>query len=89
MTKYYVRTSEYGEFWFRNDRRNRVFGPAITYPSNGQPGKSEWWYKDDKFHRKGGPAVTEPDGEVFYYLNGVLYTKEEYDEVLREDYSIQ
>jgi hypothetical protein len=30
-------------------------------------------------HREDGPARIWPDGDVWYYLNGIEYTKEEYE----------
>ena len=39
-------------------------------------------YKNEKgqWHREDGPAVEWPDGDVWYYLNGVAYSKKDWEE---------
>lgn len=41
------------------------------------------YYTDNKFHREDGPAVIDPDKEPGYYLEGVKYSKEEWEKKLR------
>lgn len=71
-----------GELWYMPSPYiilHRLFGPAAT--SNG----NLIWVQYNKRHRVNGPAVIFSDGGVAYYLNGESYTKDRYDEVLREN----
>lgn len=48
-------------------------------------GNEEWeaYYKNGKLHRLTGPAVIDYDEEE-YWINGKQYTKEEFDEFLKD-----
>ena len=80
MTKYYVKINPEGEFWRLPGPYvilHRVFGPAAT--SKGDL----IWIRYNKRHRENGPAIIFSDGGVAYYLDGESYTKDRYDELLR------
>ena len=52
------------KFWYMNDQRHRVDGPAIEY-ANGD----KYWYMYGKLHRTDGPAIENADGTKEWYLN--------------------
>ena len=37
------------------------------------------WYKDDKLHREDEPAVAWTDGCKYWFIDGKLLTKEEFN----------
>lgn len=83
MTKYYVKIIQFSEFWCIDpqfDISHRVFGPASKLWKG-----ALYWYQNDELHRENGPAVIYPDGNAHYWLRGVLYKKDQYDEILRGD----
>lgn len=41
--------------------------------------------KDNKLHNAEGPAVVYPDGRQEYYLNGILYTKDEFKKLKKAE----
>ncbi len=43
-----------------------------------QTGINTRYYKDNKLHRIDGPAIIHADGDVSYYIEGVLHTMLEY-----------
>jgi hypothetical protein len=44
-------------------------------------GTEEWFKKDSRVrHRENGPAFIYPSGRVEWWLNGVEYRKDEYDQ---------
>lgn len=47
----------------------------------------EYWNLDGHSHRLGGPAVIYPSGSVTYYLNGILYMKDQHGQILRTNQS--
>lgn len=40
------------------------------------------WWKDDLIHREDGPAIEYEDGSKKWFLNGVEYTEEEFNQWL-------
>lgn len=61
-------------------------------------GTDEFWYKDPYFsvsHRAAGPSMIIHYAETimglplkrFYFWNGIQYTKEEHDKILRSNHS--
>jgi hypothetical protein len=43
---------------------------------------SRFWYNEEgKFHRIDGPAVEWSNGIKFWFINGVKYSKEEFNEI--------
>jgi hypothetical protein len=57
-----------------NGDLHREDGPAYEHPN----GAKAWW-KDGRVHREDGPARIWPDGDLWYYLKGKSYTKEEWE----------
>lgn len=41
--------------------------------------------KDNKLHNAEGPAVVYPDGREEYYLNGILYTKDQFKKLKKAE----
>lgn len=41
--------------------------------------------KDNKLHNAEGPAVVYPDGREEYYLNGILYTKDQFKKLKKSE----
>ena len=69
MTIYTVKVNDNGDkFWYVDDRRHRVDGPAIEWADG-----SKSWYVDDRRHRVDGPAVEYADGSKEWWLNGKLH----------------
>ena len=62
------------EKWFKEGKLHREDGPAVVYP-----GGTKLWYKYDKIHREDGPAIIYSDGNTSFYLNGNMYTQEEFE----------
>jgi hypothetical protein len=65
--------------WYINGKRHRTDGPAIEY-ANGD----KYWFKHDKLHREDGPALMFDNGSMHWYLDGVEYSQEEYNVLLRK-----
>lgn len=42
------------------------------------------WWKDGKLHNESSPAMTFYDGNKYWYLNGVEYTEEEFNQWLEK-----
>jgi len=64
-----------GRYWYKPGTliSHRIGGPAVEW-SNGYKA----WFKDGLQHREDGPAVMHTDGTNLYYLNGKLYSEEEF-----------
>ena len=58
-----------------NNRYHREDGPAIIYNN----GSKEQWYKHGLLHKEDGPAVIDKDGTKKWYLNGIEYSKKEFE----------
>lgn len=80
------------EQWFRNAECKRCFlngelhcstGPAVVY-FNG----IRAWYQHGVLSRFDGPAVETNDGHDSFYIDGVEYTKEEFDVKLAHSQSL-
>ena len=69
------------KFWYQNDKRHRIDGPAIE----GADGSKSWWL-NDKLHRIDGPAYEGADGTKEWWLNGIEYSKlDYYNELLKRN----
>jgi len=68
--------------YYVNGKLHRLDGPAIIYSN----GNIEYWV-NDKLHRLDGPALIWINGKVEYYINGEKLTKEEFDELTKENNS--
>lgn len=70
--------------------RHREDGPAIVYTDGGKE-----WYVDGLHHRIDGPAVDwvikhGVEGNYKeYWLDGIMYTKEEFDEEIKKIKSVE
>jgi len=60
--------------WWKNGLRHRDDGPAVE-----DSGGKAWWV-DGLLHRKDGCAVVWENGYKAWYLKGVYYTEEEFNE---------
>ena len=66
----------------RNKVSHREDGPSSIF-SNGD----ETWCKNGLRHRLDGPAIDWPSHKVFkWYINGVEYTEQQYNEKIKNDY---
>jgi hypothetical protein len=60
------------KYWYLNDTRHRVDGPAIEWDD----GHKEWFLHGQR-HCKDGPAIEWDDGTKGWFLNGKLvYSKD-------------
>ena len=60
--------------WYLNNQRHREDGPARIWVGECR----EWWFKN-QLHREDGPAIEFEDGTKAWFLNGVEYTEEEFN----------
>jgi hypothetical protein len=56
------------QFWYQNNQRHRIDGPAVEYA-----GGERRWFQKDLLHRIDGPAIELKNGAKFWYINGVQY----------------
>jgi hypothetical protein len=59
--------------WYLNGKWHRTDGPAIER-ANGD----KFWYQNDKWHRTDGPAIERANGSKEYWIEGKIYTEEEF-----------
>ncbi len=45
-------------------------------------GTTRWYNEQSQLHREDGPAVEYKDGEKYWWLNGISYSKLEWEEEL-------
>ena len=77
MDEITIKTNEFGtKFWYLNDKRHRVDGPAIECADG-----NKYWYLNDKLHRVDGPAIECANGDKYWYLDGI--------EILEKDFVIK
>jgi hypothetical protein len=62
--------------WYKNSLIHNDHGPAVEMDY-----KKEWWNKGYK-HRIGAPAVIHISGEVEWWIYGLKYGKDEYDDLV-------
>ena len=78
------------KYFDAQDQLHRDNGPAELVMSPHMIGKTVKWFKHGKLHRIGGPAEIRFNNEdniisyVRYYINGVQYTKEEYEQYYKD-----
>lgn len=77
--------------YYKNNLLHRDEGPAIIqfYNMNGRWDISYYYYKNGLKHREDGPAVEIKNyinntNENLYFINGIEYTKEDYEEKIVE-----
>lgn len=63
--------------WWVNGKLHRTDGPAILY-NNGRI----MWYESGQRHREDGPAIIDRNHQK-YYIRGVYYTKEAFEEFIK------
>jgi hypothetical protein len=63
-----VEKGEFGVYYYLNDKRHRLDGPAIEYKN----GSKAWWQNGLR-HRIGSPAIECYDGDKYWYQNGKLH----------------
>jgi hypothetical protein len=61
------------EAWFKDGERHRENGPAYTHNRN------MIWFQNGKLHRLDGPAVIERGGPKQYWIDGIKYSKKQYN----------
>ncbi len=61
------------EKWFKNGVNHRIGGPAVIHKT------TMLWYKEGQLHNLEGPAVVDPAGPYQYWIDGVRYTKKQYE----------
>ena len=68
---------ENGLIEYKNEKGlyHRIDGPAIERPNG-----TKEWILNNKFHREDGPARILHNGMIYYYLNGLHYMKEDWEE---------
>lgn len=67
----------------RNDAFHRKNGPARQWPSG-----AEAWHQYGTFHRENGPAITDKNGNCLWFLDGKVYTFDEWlkkNEILSDE----
>ncbi len=62
--------------WWINNKRHRTDGPAV------EKYYIKEWFINGKRHRNDGPAIEYNNGLRSWYLNGVQYSEEQYDQEL-------
>jgi hypothetical protein len=50
----------------------------ITYKIIIWKNGTKWWLFNNKYHRIGGPAIEINNGNIVWFLDGLLYNYEEY-----------
>lgn len=73
------------EYYYLPDNKtlHREDGPAVVYFDRYGSVQKEMWWHNNKLHRVGGPAVYGPYMLDMYFINGIQYQKEQYEEYFR------
>ena len=67
------------KYWVKNNKKQRLHGPAkIWYYGTGLI-QAEWWYENDKAHRLHGPA------EILYSDTGLIEAEEWYENGIEQN----
>jgi hypothetical protein len=53
------------KYWYQNDKRHRLDGPALEHVSG-----NKYWYQDGQLHRLDGPAIEYINGNKSWYYRG-------------------
>ena len=59
--------------------------PSLQIKRLKSPDGTVRYIKGNKLHNPDGPAVIHPDGTEEYYLNGILYTKDEHKKIKKAE----
>jgi len=65
--------------WLVHGKLHREDGPAAEWPD-----RCKMWSLNDKAHREDGPALELGNGDVYYCLENICYSEEEYLEKIKE-----
>jgi hypothetical protein len=77
---YEVRVYTDGDkFWYQNGQQHRLDGPAVERTDG-----SKIYYLHGQRHRLDGPACEYANGEKYWYIKGIKYSKEEFDNKIKE-----
>jgi hypothetical protein len=68
------------KYWYKNGKMHKEDGPAVIYKDESK----KFWYKKGKMHREDGPAVEWANGDKEWYLEGIQYTKKEFNNKIKE-----
>lgn len=71
-------TNDGTKIWTVDGKRHREDGPAVDF------GPARFWYINDVLHREDGPAVEFDDAKPGWYLNGRVYSFQDYIDVLNK-----
>lgn len=63
--------------WYKDGERHRVGAPAFIHKNN------RVWFCEGKLHNLEGPAVIEGGGPKQYWIEGVRYSKKQYEWEIR------
>ena len=77
--KFYYKDGTTASEYDTSKELHREDGPAAEH-TNGTKG----WYVNGKCHRVDGPAVEYTDGTKSWYIDNKRYTKEEFNELMKE-----
>lgn len=66
--------------WYQNGKLHRENDlPAAEYASG-----NKYWYTKGKYNRLNGPAIIYKNGRVEYWIKGVKYSKEEFEDKIKK-----
>ena len=75
MIEYKVKVHKTRTEWYFNGKLHRKDDlPAVENVN----GDKEWWL-NDKRHRENGAAIEYADGCKVWYINGMMYSEEEFN----------
>jgi hypothetical protein len=76
-----IEKNEYVTYYYLNNRRHRIDGPAIEYSTG-----IKYWYQNGKLHRLDGPAIEWYNGDkVWYYKDKYIEcnSQEEFERIIK------
>ena len=75
MKTYTVKTDGYGtKYWYQNGQLHREDGPAIEYADG-----NRYWFQNGQLHREDGPAVEWANGSNQYWIHGIQFSEEQFN----------
>jgi len=79
MEEYIVKINDEGTIrWYQRSKLHRLDGPAVDCVDGYKA-----WYRKGKLHRVDGPAIEYTNGLECWFINGIEYTKDEFDKVTK------
>ena len=73
-------TSDGNTHWYKDGFLHREDGPAVEEENRGY----RVWYMNGIMHREDGPALEYSSGFLHWYLDGKQYSKEGFNEIIKE-----